>query len=95
MLESLHGAAYVEMICTRELPKPGSRDLRECTNRLFAFAIPFVWIANPEKQKEGLNLIYLSLLEFPLLFLFVSFSRLYHFFIFFNPACPSASSQSK
>lgn len=49
--------AYVEMICTRGLPKPGSRDPRECSNRLFAFAIPFVWIANPEKQKEGLHLI--------------------------------------
>lgn len=49
--------AYVEMICTRGIPKPGSRDPRECTNRLFAFAIPFVWIANPEKQKEGLHLI--------------------------------------
>jgi len=49
--------AYVEMICTRGIPITGSRDPRECTNRLFAFAIPFVWIANPEKQKEGLHLI--------------------------------------
>jgi branched-chain amino acid aminotransferase len=49
--------AYVEMICTRGLPKPGSRDPRECTNQLYAFAIPFVWIANPEKQKDGLHLI--------------------------------------
>jgi branched-chain amino acid aminotransferase len=49
--------AYVEMICTRGLPKSGSRDPRECTNRFLAFAIPFVWIANPEKQKEGLHLI--------------------------------------
>jgi branched-chain amino acid aminotransferase len=49
--------AYVEMICTRGLPKPGSRDPRTCTNQFFAFAIPFVWIANPEKQKEGLHLI--------------------------------------
>lgn len=49
--------AYVEMICTRGTPKPGSRDPRECTNRFFAFAIPFVWIANPEKQKQGLHLI--------------------------------------
>jgi branched-subunit amino acid aminotransferase/4-amino-4-deoxychorismate lyase len=49
--------AYVEMICTRGVPKPGSRDPRACTNRFFAFAIPFVWIANPEKQKEGLHLI--------------------------------------
>ncbi len=48
--------AYVEMICTRGIPRSGSRDPRECTNRFFAFAIPFVWIANPEKQKEGLHL---------------------------------------
>lgn len=49
--------AYVEMICTRGLPKPGSRDPRTCANRFFAFAIPFVWIANPQKQTEGLHLI--------------------------------------
>ncbi|MBW2154965.1 MAG: aminotransferase class IV [Deltaproteobacteria bacterium] len=49
--------AYVEMICTRGLPKPGARDPRTCTNRFFAFAIPFVWIANPQKQTEGLHLI--------------------------------------
>jgi len=57
--------AYVEMICTRGLPKSGSRDPRECTNRLFAFAIPFVWIANPEKQKEGLHLIVSRLQRIP------------------------------
>ncbi len=49
--------AYVEMICTRGLPEPGSRDPRTCTNQFFAFAIPFVWIATFEKQKEGLHLI--------------------------------------
>lgn len=49
--------AYVEMICTRGTPMPGSRDPRDCTNRFYAFAIPFVWIANPEKQKQGLHLI--------------------------------------
>ena len=49
--------AYVEMICTRGLPQPGSRDPRTCTNQFFAFAIPFVWIATFEKQKEGLHLI--------------------------------------
>ena len=49
--------AYVEMICTRGIPMLGSRDPRECTNRLFAFAVPFVWIATPEKQKEGLHLV--------------------------------------
>ena len=49
--------AYVEMICTRGVPAPGSRDPRQCTNRFYAFAVPFVWIADPEKQKEGLHLI--------------------------------------
>ena len=49
--------AYVEMICTRGIPPPGSRDPRQCTNRFHAFAVPFVWIASPEKQREGLHLI--------------------------------------
>ena len=49
--------AYVEMICTRGVPKPGSRDPRTCTNQFFAFVIPFVWIATPQKQTEGLHLI--------------------------------------
>ncbi|MCF8067839.1 MAG: aminotransferase class IV [Desulfobacterales bacterium] len=49
--------AYVEIICTRGMPKPGSRDPRNCTNRFIAFAIPFVWIACPEKQAEGLSLV--------------------------------------
>ena len=46
--------AYVEMITTRGLPKPGSRDPRTCTNQFFAFAIPFVWIT---EQQKGLNLV--------------------------------------
>ena len=49
--------AYVEMICTRGLPAPGSRDPRQCSNRFYAFAIPFIWIADPEKQRQGLHLI--------------------------------------
>jgi branched-chain amino acid aminotransferase len=48
--------AYVEMICTRGVPPPGSRDPRQCQNAFFAFAAPFVWIAGPEKQKIGLSL---------------------------------------
>jgi branched-chain amino acid aminotransferase len=46
--------AYVEMITTRGLPEPGSRDPRSCTNQFFAFAIPFVWITKPQ---IGLNLV--------------------------------------
>jgi branched-chain amino acid aminotransferase len=49
--------AYVELLCTRGRPAPGSRDPRTCSNRFMAFAIPFVWIADPEKQKRGVNLI--------------------------------------
>ena len=57
--------AYVEMICTRGLPQPGSRDPRTCTNQFFAFAIPFIWIATLEKQKEGLHLIISSWQRIP------------------------------
>ena len=49
--------AYVEIICTRGLPAPGSRDPRSCENRFFAFAIPFVWIANDSLRETGLNLL--------------------------------------
>lgn len=49
--------AYVEMICTRGLPAPGSRDPRTCSNRFLAFAVPFIWIADPQKQESGLHLI--------------------------------------
>lgn len=47
--------AYVEVLCTRGVPPPGSRDPRECENSLFAFTVPFVWIADPGKQKRGLD----------------------------------------
>ncbi|MGI9336532.1 MAG: aminotransferase class IV [Gammaproteobacteria bacterium] len=49
--------AYVDMICTRGLPQPGSRDPRLCTNRFVAFAIPFVWVLSPELQERGGHLI--------------------------------------
>lgn len=49
--------AYVEMLCTRGMPAPGSRDPRQCRNRFFAFAIPFVWVISPEQQETGAHLI--------------------------------------
>ena len=49
--------AYVEVLCTRGRPAPGSRDPRTCTNRFMAFAIPFVWIADPAKQRRGIDLV--------------------------------------
>ncbi len=47
--------AYAEIICTRGVPPPGSRDPRDCENNFFAFVVPFVWIADPEKQERGLH----------------------------------------
>ena len=47
--------AYAEIICTRGVPPPGSRDPRDCENRFYAFVVPFVWIADPEKQELGLH----------------------------------------
>jgi len=47
--------AYAEVICTRGVPPAGSRDPRDCENNFFAFVVPFVWIASPEKQERGLH----------------------------------------
>jgi branched-chain amino acid aminotransferase len=49
--------AYVEVLCTRGRPEPGSRDPRTCRNQFMAFAIPFVWIADPAKQRRGIDLL--------------------------------------
>jgi branched-chain amino acid aminotransferase len=48
--------AYVAMVCTRGVPPPGSRDPRLASNRFYAYAVPFVWIAPPEKQAAGIDL---------------------------------------
>lgn len=49
--------AYVEMIVTRGVPRAGQRDPRRIDNRCYAYAIPYVWIANPEQQARGLRLV--------------------------------------
>ena len=48
--------AYVEMIATRGVPNAGERDPRRITNRFYAYAIPYVWIAKPDQQAKGLHL---------------------------------------
>jgi branched-chain amino acid aminotransferase len=50
-------SAYVEMICTRGQPPWGSRDPRQAVNQFHAFAVPYVWIANEEQRRRGLNVI--------------------------------------
>jgi branched-chain amino acid aminotransferase len=62
--EILHGCvraaglkdAYVAMVCTRGVPPRGARDPRLATNRFYAYALPYVWIAPPEKQRAGIDL---------------------------------------
>lgn len=62
--EVLHGCvragglrdAYVAMVCTRGVPPRGARDPRLATNRFYAYALPYVWIAPPEKQQAGIDL---------------------------------------
>jgi len=48
--------AYVAMVCTRGVPPRGARDPRLAVNRFYAYALPFVWIASPEKQAQGIDL---------------------------------------
>jgi branched-chain amino acid aminotransferase len=50
-------SAYVEMICTRGQPPWGSRDPRQAVNQFYAFAVPYVWIANEEQRRRGLNVV--------------------------------------
>lgn len=49
--------SYVEMIATRGQPPWGSRDPRMAVNQFYAFAVPFVWIANEEQRRRGLHVI--------------------------------------
>jgi len=48
--------AYVAMVCTRGVPPRGARDPRLAQNRFYAYALPYVWIAPPEKQQAGIDL---------------------------------------
>ena len=50
-------ASYVEMICTRGQPPWGSRDPRKAVNRFWAFAVPFVWLADDKRRSEGMKLL--------------------------------------
>jgi branched-chain amino acid aminotransferase len=48
-------SSYVEMICTRGQPVWGSRDPRQAVNQFYAFAVPYVWIANAQQREKGLH----------------------------------------
>ncbi len=50
--------AYVEMLITRgHFASSSNRDIRTCIPTFIAYAIPYVWIATPEKQNRGLHLV--------------------------------------
>ena len=49
--------AYVEMIVSRGIDVDGTRDPRRFSNRFYAFAIPYLWIAKPEMQADGIHLV--------------------------------------
>ncbi|MEZ5076963.1 MAG: aminotransferase class IV [Solirubrobacterales bacterium] len=45
--------SYVEIVVSRGVPTPGDRDPRNWANRVYAYAIPYVWIVTPEIQEAG------------------------------------------
>lgn len=49
--------AYVNISVTRGPLPPGERNPLACRNRLYAYAIPFVWIARPDDQETGIDMI--------------------------------------
>ncbi|MGB7480030.1 MAG: aminotransferase class IV [Burkholderiaceae bacterium] len=57
--------SYVEMICTRGQPAWGSRDPRQAANQFYAFAVPFVWIANEEQRTRGLHVMVSDIARIP------------------------------
>jgi branched-chain amino acid aminotransferase len=48
--------AYVETICTRGVAG-GVRDPRRFENRFYAYAIPYVWLLQPEEAETGMDAI--------------------------------------
>ncbi len=58
-------SSYVEMIATRGQPPWGSRDPRQAVNQFYAFAVPYVWIANEAQRAQGLNLMVSAVQRIP------------------------------
>ncbi len=49
--------SYVDMIATRGWPGPQSRNPWTFRNQFYAYAIPYVWIVEPDKQEAGSHLV--------------------------------------
>ena len=52
----LHNA-YVDMIMSRGTAPLGMRDPRQFVNRFYAYAIPYIWLVEPEDQEVGTHLV--------------------------------------
>ena len=70
LAECVHRAdlenAYVEVLTTRgRFTTQGSRDLRQTSPTFIAYAVPYVWIANPDKQEQGVHLFVPSTARIP------------------------------
>jgi branched-chain amino acid aminotransferase len=58
--------AYVYMCATRGLPDmEDPRDYERYTQMFYAFAVPFIWIIDPEEQKIGSDVIVSSVPRIP------------------------------
>ena len=57
--------AYVQMLMTRGRPPIGSRDIRRCENKYFVFCLPYIWIATPEQQERGLDIVISEICRIP------------------------------
>ncbi|MEM9464346.1 MAG: aminotransferase class IV [Actinomycetota bacterium] len=49
--------AYVDMIATRGWPRRGGRDPWTFQNQFHAYAIPYIWIVEPDDQATGSHLV--------------------------------------
>jgi branched-chain amino acid aminotransferase len=49
--------SFVEVVVTRGVPLAGDRDPRNATQRLYVYAVPFVWIVQPEVQQRGVDVV--------------------------------------
>jgi branched-chain amino acid aminotransferase len=49
--------AFVEVVVTRGVPMAGDRDPRNATQRLYVYAVPYVWIVQPDVQQRGVEVV--------------------------------------
>ncbi len=58
--------AYVYMCATRGLPDlDDPRDMEKYQQAFYAFAVPFIWLIDPEEQKRGTDVIVSSVPRIP------------------------------